>query len=206
MAEAVATFIVTLIGNLGYPGIVLAMAIESALIPLPSEIIMPFSGYLVSTGRFDFTLVMISGALGNLLGSLVAYGIGYWGDAHIIRYAVRRYGKLVLITESELDDAEHLLQRFQDWVVVGGRLLPGIRTVISLPCGMSRVPLVRFSVLTFLGSAVWSAVLAWVGLTLGEHWNALEPLFRKTDAAIAVGLVMLAGLYVAHKLRRRAPA
>src|SRR5205814_2074098 len=112
---------------------IIAMAIESALIPLPSEIIMPFSGYLVSTGRFDFWLVTLCGAIGNVLGSLVAYAIGYWCDEHVVRGLVRRYGKFILVTEEELDQAQRLLNRYQDAVVAGSRLLPGIRTVISLP-------------------------------------------------------------------------
>src|SRR5438309_886258 len=136
--EAAAHFVIELISTLGYPGIILAMAIESALIPLPSEIIMPFSGYLVSTGRFDFTLVVLCGAVGNVLGSLVAYAIGYWCEDRVIRRFVRAYGKWILLTEDEYDHAEHLLNRFQDLVVFGGRLLPGIRTVISLPCGVAK--------------------------------------------------------------------
>src|SRR4051794_24801992 len=107
--EAVAHFVIQMISTLGYPGVVLAMAIESALIPLPSEIIMPFSGYLVSTGRFNFWLVVFAGALGNLLGSIVAYAIGYWGQERVVRGLVRRYGKFILVSEHELDQSMHLL-------------------------------------------------------------------------------------------------
>ena len=200
--EAVAHFVVELISTLGYPGVVLAMAIESALIPLPSEIIMPFSGYLVSTGRFNFWLVVFAGALGNLLGSVLAYALGYWGQERVVRGLVRRYGKFFLVSEHELDQAMHLLNRYGDLVVCGTRMLPAIRTVISLPCGMAHLPFIRFCVLTFVGSALWSALLAYVGFVLGEHWDTLGPIFHGADAIIAVVLVALVVLYVVYKLRQ----
>ncbi len=199
--EAVAHFVVELISTLGYPGIIIAMAIESALIPLPSEIIMPFSGYLVSTGRFDFWLVTLCGAIGNVLGSALAYGLGYWGQEPVVRRLVKKYGRFVLVTEHDLDQAMHLLDRYKDLVAAGSRMLPGIRTVISLPCGMAHLPFIRFCILTFFGSFIWSALLAYVGVYLGERWDVLGPLFHGADAVIAAILVGLAVLYVVYKLR-----
>ena len=199
--EDVAHFVVELISTLGYPGIIIAMAIESALIPLPSEIIMPFSGYLVSTGRFNFWLVALCGAIGNVLGSVAAYALGYWGQERVVRRLVRSYGKWFLVTEHDLDTAMRLLDRYKDLVAAGGRMLPGIRTVISLPCGMAHLPFIRFCVLTFVGSFIWSALLAWVGVYLGEHWDSLGPLFHGADAVIAVILIGLVVLYVVYKLR-----
>lgn len=203
MLEAVAQWIVQVIGSLGYPGIILTMAIESALIPLPSEIIMPFSGYLVSTGRFDLHLVAFAGALGNLLGSLVAYGIGYWGHERVVRKLVRRWGRWLLISESEVDLSEKLLHRHKDAVVLLSRVVPGVRTVISLPCGVAKLPLPRFIVLTFLGSLVWSYFLAWIGLIMGEHWKDLAPFFHKADALIVTVLLLGVGYYIYHKLKAR---
>ncbi len=179
------------------------MAIESALIPLPSEVIMPFSGYLVSTGQFNLHLVALSGATGNLIGSLLAYSLGYWGHEKLVRRFIRRWGKWILLTEDELDHAEKLLHKYKDWVVLGSRVIPGVRTVISLPCGIAKLPLLRFSVLTFFGSLVWSYVLAFIGLKLGENWESLGGIFHKLDAVIIVLLLGLAGLYVWSKLRKR---
>lgn len=202
MIENVAQWIIHVISTLGYPGIILTMAIESALIPLPSEIIMPFSGFLVSTGRFDFFLVGISGALGNVLGSLLAYSLGYYGKDKVVHKFIRNWGKWILISEGELENAEKLLNKYKDAVVLLSRVLPGIRTVISLPCGIARLPLKRFIVLTFLGSLIWSYLLAWIGFILGQNWQTLGPYFHKADAAIA-GIAILAIVwYTYHKLKK----
>lgn len=201
MLESISQWIINIISTLGYPGIILTMAIESALIPLPSEIIMPFSGFLASTGQFNIYLVALSGAVGNVLGSLLAYGLGYWGHKRVVRRLVRRFGKWVLISEKELDESEKLLHRYKDLVVLGSRVVPGIRTVISLPCGIVRLPLRRFIILTFIGSLVWSYFLAWVGFVMGENWDTLGPFFHRADLAVAALVLTAAGYYVYHKLR-----
>ncbi len=180
----------------------MTMAIESALIPLPSEIIMPFSGYLVSTGRFNIHLVALSGAVGNVLGSLLAYGIGYWGHERLVRRFVRKFGGWFLLSEEELDKAEILLHKYKGWVVLGSRVLPGIRTVISLPCGFAKLPLGRFIILTFVGSLVWSYFLAYIGLVLGENWDTLGPYFHGADALIIGVIVIAIGFYVYRRLKK----
>ena len=202
MIESVAAWVISLISTLGYPGIVFAMAIESALIPLPSEIIMPFSGYLVSVGRFNLILVALAGAVGNVLGSLVAYGLGYWGHERIVRKFIRRWGKWILVSEEELDGAEKLLHKYKDWVVLGSRVLPGIRTVISLPCGIAKLPIYRFIVLTFIGSFIWSYFLAWIGFVLGENWDTLGPYFHGADVIIIIIILGTVGFYIWYKLRK----
>lgn len=199
MLEYIANWVINIISTLGYPGIILTMAIESALIPLPSEIIMPFSGYLVSTGRFDLNLVAFSGALGNVLGSLAAYTLGYWGHERVVRRFLRKWGKWILHTEGDLDEAEKLLHKYKDWVVFGTRVLPGIRTVISLPCGIAKLPLGRFIVFTFAGSLIWSYFLAWVGFVLGKNWDSLGPYFHKVDALIVLVIALVGGWYIYHK-------
>lgn len=202
MLESIAQWVINVISTLGYPGIVLTMAIESALIPLPSEIIMPFSGFLVSTGRFELIWVGVAGAVGNVIGSLVAYALGYWGHERLVRRFVRRWGKWILLGEEELDSAEKLLHKYKDWVVLGSRVVPGVRTVISLPAGFAKLPIWRFIVLTFIGSFIWSLFLAWVGLTMGENWDTLGPYFHKADALVVVIILALGGFYIYHKLRR----
>lgn len=177
------------------------MAIESALIPLPSEIIMPFSGFLVTTGRFDLNLVALSGAVGNVLGSLVAYAIGFYGHEKLVRRFIRKFGKWILMSEKELDETEKILHRFKDLVVLGSRVVPGIRTVISLPCGFAKLPLGRFIVLTFFGSLIWSYFLAWIGFVLGENWDTLGPYFHRVDTIIVVLILAAGGFYIYHKLK-----
>lgn len=200
--ESIAQWVVNFISTLGYPGIVLTMAIESALIPLPSEIIMPFSGYLASIGRFNLLLVALAGAVGNVLGSLIAYGIGYWGHERVVRRFIRRWGKWILISEDELDEAEKLLHKYKDWVVLGTRMLPGIRTVISLPCGIAKLPIYRFIIMTFIGSFIWSYFLAWIGFIFGENWDTLGPYFHSADAIIIIIILGAVGFYIYHKLKK----
>jgi membrane protein DedA with SNARE-associated domain len=202
MIESIAHWIINIISTLGYPGIMLTMAIESALIPLPSEIIMPFSGYLVSTGRFSMMGIALAGAFGNVIGSLIAYAIGYYGHEKLVRRLVRKWGKWILVSEHELDQAEVLLHKYNGWVVLGTRVLPGIRTVISLPCGFAKLPIINFIILTFIGSFIWSYFLGYVGFVLGENWDTLGPYFHGLDAVIIVILLFAGGLYIYHKLKK----
>jgi membrane protein DedA with SNARE-associated domain len=192
-----AGFIIDTILRLGYGGIVLLMAIESACIPLPSEIIMPFSGYLVSTGAMSLWAVATAGAVGCVLGSVVAYYAGAWGG----RPLVEKYGKYVLISHHDLDLADRWFQRHGDITIFIGRLLPVIRTFIAFPAGVSRMAMTRFVLYTFVGSFIWCWGLAWIGMKLGEHWNTLGTYFHRFD--LVIGLVLLAGLiwYVRRHLR-----
>ncbi|OGY18372.1 MAG: hypothetical protein A2900_04125 [Candidatus Chisholmbacteria bacterium RIFCSPLOWO2_01_FULL_50_28] len=197
-----ATFITTLISSLGYFGVAIAMAIESASIPLPSEIIMPFSGYLVSTGRFNFWLVVLSAGIGGTIGSALAYAVGYFGGESVVRGLIRKYGKYVLVHEYELDEAEQWFRKYGQFVTFISRLLPVIRTFISLPAGIAKMHFPTFVFYAFLGTVVWSAVLAHVGRLFGENWNSLGPLFHKFDFAFALVSALGIILYVRYKLKK----
>lgn len=183
-----AGFVIATISRLGYGGIVLLMAIESACIPLPSEIIMPFSGYLVYTGEMNLWLVAFAGAFGCVVGSIVAYYAGAWGG----RPFVEKYGKYILISKQDLDLADRWFQHHGDITIFIGRLLPVIRTFIAFPAGIARMDMWRFNIYTFVGSYIWCLVLAWIGMKLGEHWNTLGVYFHRFDAII--GVVLVAGL------------
>ena len=198
--EQLASWITTTIDALGYPGVLAMMAVESALVPLPAEGIMPFAGFLVATGRFNLWTVALVGAAGNLLGSLAAYALGRWAGDAIVRQALRRYGRWALLEERELDRAQEWLRRYGDWVVLVGRVVPGLRTVVSLPAGIARLPVLRFSVLTFAGSFVWSLALAEVGRMLGERWESIRPWFHALDLVI-VAAAVLAVLYYVYRIR-----
>ncbi len=192
-----AGFIIGTISRLGYGGVVLLMAIESACIPLPSEIIMPFSGYLVSTGEMNLWLVGLAGAVGCVLGSIVAYYAGAWGG----RPFIEKYGKYILISHHDLDLADRWFQRHGDITIFVGRLLPVIRTFIAFPAGVARMNLWRFNLYTFVGSYIWSVGLAWIGMKLGEHWNTLGVYFHRFDAAIGVILLIAVVWYVRRHLQ-----
>lgn len=178
-------------------GIVLAMGIESACIPLPSEIIMPFSGYLVFTGRFDLYLVSVAGAFGCVVGSVAAYGVGIWGG----RAFILRYGKYVLISNKDLSTAESFFARYGDWAIFISRLLPIIRTFISLPAGIAKMNFPKFVLYTFLGSLPWCFVLAYIGKVLGENWMAIKSYFRHADIVIAIVIIFGIGYFVYRHVR-----
>jgi membrane protein DedA with SNARE-associated domain len=183
--EILSVFIVGTISALGYPGVVLMMAIESACIPLPSEIIMPFSGYLVYRGRFDLWPVAFAGAIGCVVGSLVAYWVGMYGG----RPVIEKYGRYVLISMHDLDLADRWFARRGEIIVFASRLLPVIRTFIAFPAGVARMNLPRFIIYTFLGSLPWCLGLAYVGQKLGEQWDkneALKAWFHRLDFVIGI--------------------
>lgn len=194
----VSQVIISVISTGGYAGIVLLMAIESACIPLPSEIIMPFSGYLVGQGRFSLWGVAVAGAVGCNLGSIVAYAAGAYGG----RPFLERYGRYVLLTRGDLAWADRWFARYGEATIFFSRLLPVIRTFIALPAGIARMDFLRFNVYTFLGSLPWCLGLAWLGLKLGEHWEeTIRPVFEKLD--LLIGLLLAAALvwFVRARLR-----
>jgi membrane protein DedA with SNARE-associated domain len=198
--EILSVFIIATISALGYSGIVLLMAMESACIPLPSEIIMPFSGYLVFTGRFNLLAVGFAGAFGCVLGSLAAYGAGMYGG----RPLAERYGRYLLISGHDLDLADRWFARYGQVIVFISRLLPGVRTFISFPAGVARMNLSRFIVYTFAGSLPWCLGLAYVGEKLGERWNkdeTLKTIFHRFDFVVGIVLVLAVAWWVWRHLR-----
>ncbi len=199
-----AGLIVATISTLGYGGVVLLMAIESACVPLPSEIIMPFSGYLVFTGRFDLFLVATAGAIGCNVGSTFAYAAGYYGGKPF----VQRWGRYLLMSQRDLDIVHRFFERFGGITVFVGRLLPVIRTFIALPAGVAQMPQLRFQIYTFLGSWPWCFGLAYVGAKLGERWNTdpeLRDILHRFDAVIVAVLVVGAVWYVRRHWKHRIP-
>lgn len=203
--SALAVFTTGTIATLGYGGVVLLMAIESACIPLPSEIIMPFAGYLVYTGHFTLHGAALAGAIGCVAGSIPAYYLGQYGG----RPLIERYGRYVLLSHHELDLADRLFARWGQWVVLAGRLLPVVRTFIAFPAGVARMNMTKFVVYTFVGSYPWCYALAWVGEKLGERWNSdprLKAAFHRFDAAIGVLLLLAVAAFGWHKLRSRRQA
>lgn len=185
--SVLATFIIGGISMFGYAGVAIMMAIESACIPLPSEIIMPFSGYLVSTGQFSLWGVSLAGALGCVFGSVLAYWVGYYGG----RSMAEKYGKYVLVTHHDLDIADRFFEKYGNFAVFFSRLLPVVRTFISLPAGIARMNFWQFVVYTFSGSLPFCYVLAYIGKKMGDNWNTLGSYFHKFD--IAIGIIILVG-------------
>ena len=205
MSGSIFSWIVSAISQAGYGGVALLMALESACIPLPSEVIMPFSGYLVSAGRFNLWAVTTVGALGCNLGSTAAYWIGARGG----RSAVLRWGHYVLFSADELARLDRFFQKHGGAAVLIGRLLPGVRTFISLPAGISRMAFLRFQIYTFVGSWPWCFALAYVGMILGKQWDSnptLQAFFRRFDWALLAVLVIGGGVFIWRRWRARRAA
>ena len=197
-------FIVATISALGYGGIVLLMAIESACIPLPSEIIMPFSGYLVSTGELNLWGVAIAGAVGCVLGSLVAYWVGMYGG----RPFIEKYGRYVLLSRHDLDIADRWFAKYGEVIVFVSRLLPAIRTFIAFPAGVARMNLSRFVIYTFAGSLPWCLALAYVGQKLGEQWDkddTLKTWFHRFDFLIGIAGALFVTWWIWRHIKHSRP-
>ncbi len=214
--QIVIPFLESLYGAVGYLGVLLAMAIESAMIPLPSELILPFAGFLVSDpGQLEpltrqpwgFWIVVVVGTIGNTTGSLIAYAIGAYGG----RPFLERYGKYLLIRRHEIEIADHFFARWGSQTAFFSRLLPIVRTFISFPAGVARMDLRRFVLYSTAGAFLWSTALVWAGVQLGTNWVQIREMLQPFDLAIAVAVVVLAAALLWIRLgrpvpgRRRAP-
>lgn len=185
-------FITSTISGSGYVGIFLLMIAESALIPIPSEIIMPFSGFLVSTGEFNAVYVVVAGSLGNLVGSLIAYFVG----SRLGREFILRYGKYVLLRKSHLELTETYFKKYGDGSTFIGRLLPAVRTYISLPAGLAKMNLKKFVIYTLIGSIIWNSALTYVGMMLQERWHRILQYSDYLDVAVIIGVIVVIALFV----------
>lgn len=195
----IADFIISLISNLGYGGIFVLMAMESAFLPIPSEVVLPFAGFLVAKGVFSFWPVVLISTLGCIAGSAASYYIGIKGG----RPLLEKYGKYILIANSEIKFSERLFQKHGNKITLVARLLPVLRTVISLPAGIARMPFKQFIIYSGVGSLPWCAALTYVGVVLGENWNSLAGYFHNIDIIIVIGIVLLVSFIILNKIRKR---
>lgn len=192
LIKILSEFVINTISSMGYIGVGLLMAIESACIPLPSEIIMPFSGFLVAQGRFTLWAITLAGSIGSVLGSAVAYWVGKIGG----RMFIEKYGKYILISHHDLDLADKFFQKYGNWAVFFSRMMPVVRTFISLPAGIARMNFTQFVIYTFAGSIPWCFALGYLGKKLGDHWEILGAYFHKFDLAIVILFILLVVWYI----------
>ncbi len=193
------SLIIRIISTLGYPGVAFLMAIQTMAIPMPSEIILPFAGSLVAQGRFSLVALALVGALGSALGSSLAYYIGYRGG----RPLVNRYGRYILISQHDLDLVEKFFQKFGHVSAFFGQLLPVVRSFIAFPAGAAKMDYPRFVAYTFVGSFLWSLVLGYFGMKLGENWSVLREKLHGFDTAIVVLIAVGAAWWVWRHFKRR---
>ncbi len=203
--QIVIPFLESLYGAVGYLGVLIAMTIESAMIPLPSELILPFAGFLVSDpsklepltrSPWGFWLVVVVGTIGNTLGSLIAYAIGAWGG----RPFLERYGRYLLIRHHDIELAERFFDKYGSATAFFSRLLPVVRTFISFPAGVARINLTKFVAYSTAGAFIWSTVLVWAGVQLGARWEDIRHALAPFDLLMVVGVIVLVVLFVWWRL------
>ena len=197
--DILADVVIRTIDFMGYLGVFFLMLIESCGIPMPSEIIMPFSGFLVAEGKMNFWAVSFVGAFANLAGSLIAYWIGLKGG----RALIEKWGKYILISKRDLDLADRWFMRFGNLTVFFGRLLPVVRTYISFPAGVAKMEIKRFSLYTFAGALPWSILFTWLGVKMGDNWEQIREKLHNFDLAIVVLIVIGITWYVWRHIKHR---
>lgn len=171
---------------LGYPGLVFLMALESMVVPLPSELVLPFAGFLVAQGQFNFWLSLMAAAVGSLVGSLISYAMGYYGGDRF----VRKFGKYCLLDESDLNTAERWFARRGEITIFISRFVPVVRHLISIPAGIGKMNLLKFSFYTVVGATIWNAILLYLGYVLGNNWASIRQYSEKFSILVALLLIL----------------
>jgi membrane protein DedA with SNARE-associated domain len=204
MEQSILNFVFNVYQSLGWPGVVLLMAIESACIPLPSELIMPLAGWMLvadkGLGLSYLVLAGLFGAVGNVIGSLIAYWVGAKGGLPFLN----RYGKYVLLSKHDIERASFWFDRYGEWIVFLSRLLPAVRTFISLPAGIAKMNVGRFVLYSFAGAFPWSVALAYGGYVLGQNWEVIREVMRPFDIPIIAAVLVLLALFIWFRVKKPA--
>jgi membrane protein DedA with SNARE-associated domain len=195
--DPIVTFCTNLIGHWGLPAVFVLMLLESACILIPSEATMPFAGFAVSQGHLSLFGIVVAGVAGNLCGSLISYAVGYYGG----RPFVERYGRYVLLRPHHLVLAERFFARYGPITVAVARVVPIVRTFISLPAGFGRMPFWKFTAYTVVGCVPWVLALGVIGEKLGSNWEKIRPLLHYLDYAVVVAVVMLVAWAIVRRRR-----
>lgn len=190
--STVAIWATSIISWLGYPGLVLAMALESMIVPLPSELVMPFAGFLIAQGKFNLYLVIIFSTLGSIIGSYISYYLGYYGGNKL----VLKWGRYLLLDDDDLKLTEKWFSRRGELTILIGRFVPVVRHLISIPAGIGKMDLKKFTLYTIIGAGIWNTILIWVGLKLGENWESLRQYSEKLSVIVAILLVIAFAYFV----------
>ena len=200
MLEQFATWVKDVVASMGYPGVFLLITLESTLVPIPSELVMPFAGYMAAKGVFSLPVILAINSSAALLGSGICYSIGAKGGKPFLV----RYGKFFLLRQHDLEKTERVFAKHGKWVILIGRFLPVVRHIISIPAGIARMPLKTFFLQTFIGSTIWGGFLILLGYQLGDNWEAVATKFKRIDLVIGICIVLgLLALGVRFIVRRR---
>lgn len=206
MFDWLVTWVTNVIETLGYPGLTILVALENLFPPIPSEVILPLAGFLTGQGRFSFVLVLIASTLGSLIGALILYAVGVALGQRGIRRLFERYGRFALITPDDLTRAEDWFDRWGPIAVFTGRLVPVVRSLVSIPAGYRRMPLVQFIPLTIFGSLLWNGALVTLGWAFGENWHDIEEYVGWLQYVVIAVVAFLVLRFVWSRLRHRSTA
>ncbi|MCC7289794.1 DedA family protein [bacterium] len=202
MVENIVLWLTHLIEQAGYLGVALSMFIESFFVPIPSELIMPFAGFVASEGRLNLGLLIIVGGLSSYLGSLPFYFIGYWGNKLIVDKFLKQYGKYLFLTEKDVQKGFEVFESKGSIIVLLGRIIPVIRSVISFPAGVAKMPFISFSIFTIVGSLLWTAILAILGYILGANWEVVGDYVARYEHLVIYALIAIGVFYMVSRLIR----
>jgi membrane protein DedA with SNARE-associated domain len=195
ITEKIAALAVALIGATGYPGIFILMTMESMVLPVPSEAVMPFAGFLIVDGHFTWTLVIIASTLGSIVGSLISYAIGYYGGKPFID----RFGKYLLLNNHHRQVSERFFEKRGEITILLARFIPIVRHLISIPAGFGKMNLLKFSIYTVVGAAIWNTFLTWVGTKLKENWQEVMQYSHVIDLVL-LGIIGVAVVYYLFRI------
>ena len=197
-----ANFVINAVETFSYAGIFVIMLLQSACVPIPSEIVLPFAGFMVGQAKFNFLPTLIASVLGCLTGGSLIFLLADKKGEKFIRRLVKKYGKYLLIKEKELDEAEVRFEKYGEIIVFVGRMLPIVRTFLALPAGLSHMNYKKFLLFSFLGDTLWSALLIYIGSVMGKNWQQIGEIFHKFDLVILLTGILAVGLYIRHKLKK----
>jgi len=202
MIQNIIDWLVNAISTIGYPGVFISVFLESFFAPIPSEIILPFSGFVASTGKMSLVIVIIIATVAAYLGSLPFYFIGRWGEKPVINF-INKYGKYLFIQQKDIDKVFGAFDKYGKGVVFFGRLIPMIRTLISFPAGVAKMQFARFSMYTLLGSLTWNILLTYAGYQLGDHWSVVSGWIEEYQNVILILIAIALVLYIIRGIKSR---
>lgn len=202
MIQSIIDWLVNAISTIGYPGVFISVFLESFFAPIPSEIILPFSGFVASTGKMNLIFVIVIATVAAYLGSLPFYFIGKWGERPVINF-IEKYGKYLFIQQKDVDKVFGAFDKYGKGVVFFGRLIPMIRTLISFPAGVAKMQFARFSMYTLFGSLTWNILLTYAGYQLGDHWSVVSKWIEKYQNVILVLIIIAVLLYIIRGIKSR---
>ena len=202
MISSIVDWLTSLIESAGYIGVATAVFIESVFAPIPSPFILPFVGFVASRTDQSLVISILAGAVGAYLGSFPFYFLGRWGEGAVNRF-LKKFGKYLFIEQEEVEKGFEFFEKYGSGIVFTGRLLPLVRSVISFPAGVAKMPFLQFSIYTFLGSVIWNAILGTAGYLLGERWEIIIVWLETYENVVIVGSILVVLGYIVYKIARR---